>query len=110
MVAQQQALLTSIRSHLPPPLAGHCRHARIQGRELILHVDSPAWHSRMRFHAPALLRALRAQAPHLQRVRVRVLPPPPPSPSPGSAARESRKRHIDPARLVDENLRRLLKE
>ncbi len=110
LVAQQQALLASIRSHLPPPLDQHCRHARIRDRELILHVDSPAWHSRMRFHAPALLQALRPKAPHLERVKVRVLQPLAPSPASGAPAGRPRRRHIDPAQLVDETLRRLLKE
>ncbi len=75
MSRQQQRLLDQVRSLLPQPLAEHCLHARIQDRRLILHVDSPAWHSRLRFLAPQLLHGLRNLAPHLEQVVPRVLPP-----------------------------------
>ena len=108
MLTRQQALLAEIRSQLPEPLATHCLHARIQGRELILHVDSPAWRSRLRFHAPALLKGLRAQAPHLDRVSVRVLAPEGRIRR-GHVRRVTGQRHILPEAIEDEELRALLK-
>jgi len=108
MLTRQQALLAEIRSQLPEPLATHCLHARIQGRKLILHVDSPAWRSRLRFHAPALLKGLRAQAPHLDRVSVRVLAPEGRIRR-GHVRRVTGQRHIPPEAIEDEELRALLK-
>lgn len=74
-IERQRQLLGQVRSLLPAPLATHCLHARIDGRTLILHVDSPVWHSRLRFHARSLVNALRSEAPHLSEVRIRTLPP-----------------------------------
>ena len=72
MLNQQQRLLTQIRSILPHPLDAHCLHARISTDQLILHTDSPVWTSRLRFHAPQLLKQLQQQAPKLRRVKILV--------------------------------------
>ncbi len=110
MVERQQALLREVRALLPDPLAAHCLHARIRGSELVLHVDSPAWNSRLRFQAPALLRALRSRAPALRRVRVRVLPPAAATGTAPPPARGTRRRHIPLHRIADPELRALLEK
>ena len=75
MLRQQQALLMEIRSQLPEQLARHCLHARISGTRLVLHVDSPAWSSKLRFHSRSLLQSLRSRAPNLRKVSIRLLFP-----------------------------------
>ena len=52
LLDKQQALLQAVRSQLPSPLEQHCLHARISGKILIIHTDSPAWNARLRFHGP----------------------------------------------------------
>ena len=73
MLEQQQSLLEQVRNLLPAPVADHCLHARIDGTRLILHTDSSAWMTRLRFHGPHLVQALRPVAPHLTAVKTRVL-------------------------------------
>lgn len=72
MLRQQQRLLRQIRDILPDPLDAHCLHARISVDQLILHTDSPVWTSRLRFHAPQLLKQLRQQAPRLRKVKILI--------------------------------------
>ena len=106
-VERQRQLLAQVRDRLPPPLAAHCLHARIDGKTLILHVDSPVWHSRLRFHARSLLNALRPQAPTLSDVRIRVLPPPPRRAEP--PARRRRPAPPFEELIASEELKRLLR-
>ncbi len=73
MLKQQRALLEQIRNILPAPLNEHCLHARIDGDRLVLHTDSPAWSTALRFHAPRIITALKSQAPNLKKVDVRIL-------------------------------------
>jgi len=75
MLHQQQTLLKEVRSLLPEQLAQHCLHARISGNQLVLHVDSPAWSSKLRFHAQLLLKSLHPKAPNLRKVSIRLLFP-----------------------------------
>ena len=75
MLHQQQTLLKEVRSLLPEQLARHCLHARISGTRLVLHVDSPAWSSKLRFHSRSLLQSLRSRAPNLRKVSIRLLFP-----------------------------------
>ncbi len=72
MLDKQQALLQAVRSQLPSPLDQHCLHARISGRQLIIHTDSPVWNARLRFHGPQLIRAMQQQAPHLQQLKINI--------------------------------------
>lgn len=72
MLRQQQALLQEVRQLLPSPLRSHCIHARISGQRLILHTDSPAWGSKLRFHGPQLLEVIMSQAPNVRKVDVRI--------------------------------------
>lgn len=108
MLRQQQALLGEIQGLLPSSLARHCLHARIRGESLVIHVDSPAWASKLRFQGQALLRALRAKAPNLRKLSVRILQPESPRPVPPALSR----RQASPlAKAInDEELRRLLEE
>ena len=73
MLKQQQALLEQIREILPAPLNAHCLHARIDGKRLILHTDSPAWSTGLRFHAPRIIAGLNSLAPNLNKVDVRII-------------------------------------
>ena len=59
---------------LPPPLCAHATVAQIIGDVVIVHVDSPAWHARMRFLAPDVLAALKGSSGHqtLRRMEVKV--------------------------------------
>lgn len=72
MLNKQQALLQAVRSQLPSPLEQHCLYARISGKTLIIHTDSPAWNARLRFHGPQLIRAMQRQAPHLQQLKINI--------------------------------------
>ena len=72
MLDKQQALLQAVRSQLPSPLEQHCLYARISGKTLIIHTDSPAWNARLRFHGPQLIRAMQRQAPHLQQLKINI--------------------------------------
>ncbi|HHC73065.1 MAG TPA: DUF721 domain-containing protein [Thiotrichales bacterium] len=61
---------------LPPTLQGHCRVANLRDETLVLAVDSPAWASRVRFLAPALVEELsRREGLRLSRCRILVMPP-----------------------------------
>jgi hypothetical protein len=73
MLKKQQALLEQVRKTLPTPLDEHCLHARIDGDRLILHTDSPAWSTGLRFHAPRILKELRPLAPNLKKTDIRIL-------------------------------------
>lgn len=109
MLHQQQALLEEIRAKLPEPLAQHCLHARISGSRLILHVDSQAWGSQLRFHGQSLLRSLRSRAPNLREVSIRLLFPE--APKKGSRRGSEARRPASLADAVsDPELRELLKQ
>lgn len=71
-----QQLTRTLQEHLPEPLNRHCTVAAIHDNSLVLLTDSPVWSSRLRFHAPALLRELeRRHAIHLAKVLIRITPP-----------------------------------
>jgi len=106
MLHQQQRLLEKVRALLPPPLADHCLHARIQGKKLILHVDSAAWGSRLRFMAPPLLKGLAETAPHLRELVIRTLPP---EPTPRPASSRPRPPRPLSEQVTDPELQRLLR-
>lgn len=72
MLDKQQSLLKAVRSQLPAPLDQHCLHARISGKQLVIHTDSPVWNARLRFHGPQLIRAIQQQAPHLQKLKINI--------------------------------------
>lgn len=69
-------LLGLVRKHLSGPSSLHCVNAQLQHETLIVHVDSPAWATKLRFQLGSLLPTLR-KAPSLdglQQILVRVLP------------------------------------
>jgi hypothetical protein len=69
-------LLGFVRKHLSGPSSLHCVNAQLQHETLIVHVDSPAWATKLRFQLGSLLPHLR-KAPSLdglQQILVRVLP------------------------------------
>ena len=47
-----------VRQHLKPPLQDHCKVANYRENILYLHVDSPAWATRLRFSLPLLVSSL----------------------------------------------------
>ena len=67
------ALLDQIHRLLPADLALHCRAAQIREGQLVLHVDSPVWATRLRYLAPELLGLLRPDNAALTAVAVKVL-------------------------------------
>ena len=70
------ALDAQLRELLPAPLNQHCRLLAVRDDTLVLAADSPVWASRLRFHAPQLVKQLsRLHAVKLRTVRVRVRPP-----------------------------------
>lgn len=73
-LGEQQALLTKVRQLLPPNLGEHLRSAQLHRQKLVLHVDSPAWASRLRYLTPALLKSLASQLPGIDGVQVRIQP------------------------------------
>ncbi|NNG13671.1 MAG: DUF721 domain-containing protein [Gammaproteobacteria bacterium] len=69
-------LLGLVRKQLSGPSSLHCVNAQLQHDTLIVHVDSPAWATKLRFQLGGLLANLR-KVPSLnglQQVQVRVLP------------------------------------
>ncbi|RMD68729.1 MAG: DUF721 domain-containing protein [Gammaproteobacteria bacterium] len=79
---------------LPAPLDQHCRLANVRGGDLIIHIDSPAWSTRLRYHGPRLIRHMKA-LPGLSSIRkvcIRVVPPPPP---PRTAPRRLSKKAVE---------------
>lgn len=70
----QRSLVVEIRRLLPADLAEHCTAARIDGRRLVLHTDSPVWASRLRFLSTELLRLLENDNPNLREVKVKLIP------------------------------------
>lgn len=51
---------TALRPHLPPPLAGQCRLANVDGEHLVFLVQSPLWHARLRLAEKTLIDAARS--------------------------------------------------
>ena len=68
----QQALLHDVRQCLPADVATHCLAAQKRDEVLVLHTDSPAWATRLRYVAPQLISVLRPEYPALRDVAVRL--------------------------------------
>lgn len=69
-------LLGLVRKQLSRPSSLHCVNAQLQNDTLIVHVDSPAWASKLRFQLSSLLANLRKvpSLDGLQQIQIRVLP------------------------------------
>lgn len=89
-ISAQKALLAEVRRALPSDLAGHCIAARLQGPTLVLHTDSPAWATRLRFLANELRSLLQPRHRVLREIKIRLLPPHNPPDRRRSKARKSR--------------------
>jgi len=79
LLSRARALMileAQIRELLPAPLNEHCRLLAVRDETLVLAADSPVWASRLRFHAPLLVKQLSGlRTVKLRTVRVRVRPP-----------------------------------
>lgn len=73
-----QQLTDEVRQYLPAHLAPHCSVANIRGNCLILHTDTAARASLLRYHLPALIKHLQQhQDLHsLGRASIKVRPQP----------------------------------
>ncbi len=73
---RSEALLSldrRLRDLLPHPLSEHCRVANVRGGLLVVHVDSAAWATQLRFLASQLAPALLERDD--ARLQVKVQPP-----------------------------------
>jgi hypothetical protein len=68
------ALLSLVRSRLPDPLCDHCCAASLNGSQLVLRVDSPAWSGRLRLMQGRLKQELGQLDLDVQQVKVVVSP------------------------------------
>ncbi|MBI3900212.1 MAG: DUF721 domain-containing protein [Gammaproteobacteria bacterium] len=64
------------QTHVPEPLASHAHPVRYEAGVLYVHVDTPAWASRLRQQQTSVATSLRrdAMARELVEIRVRVVP------------------------------------
>ena len=69
----QKTLLADLRQCLPADLADHCAAAHIRENTLVVHTDSPAWATRLRYLAPQLVKALAGEYPAIQSVSIRLM-------------------------------------
>lgn len=72
-----QRLTRSLESLLPEPLRGHCRVAAVGRHTLVVHADSAAWATRIRYLSAELATAMKRQFAHhwLEDIQVKVRPP-----------------------------------
>lgn len=71
---QHADLLTLVKSRLPDPLCEHCCAAGLNGSELVVSTDSPAWTGRLRFMQGTLARQLSQVGIHIESMKVNTLP------------------------------------
>jgi hypothetical protein len=72
-ISAQQALLEQVRQLLPGDLASHCVAAQERDQQLVLHLDSPAWATRLRYTSPQLLSLLKTAHPSLREIKVKMV-------------------------------------
>jgi hypothetical protein len=72
-ISAQQALLDQVRQHLPGDLASHCVAAQEREKQLVLHLDSPVWATRLRYTSPQLLSLLKRDKPSLRGIKVKLV-------------------------------------
>jgi len=72
---EQNKLLVLVRSLLPETLQPHCLAAQLKEKDplLIIHADSSAWASRLRYFSRDLRIKLRGKGLHARKIEVRVL-------------------------------------
>ncbi|MBI5450534.1 MAG: DUF721 domain-containing protein [Gammaproteobacteria bacterium] len=73
-----QTLEGLLHTHLPAPLARHCRVASLDQQTLYLHADTPVWASQLRFHSRQLLADLKRHKDleQLTQIEIRTVPAP----------------------------------
>lgn len=71
-----EGLNRKLDMHLGSPLNRHCCVAHVSRDSVLLHTDSPAWSSRLRFCTPQVLAILQDQCrlPNVKTIRIRVTP------------------------------------
>ena len=74
-LTQQRVILERLRTLLPPPMGEHCIGAIQKNSDLILHVDSPVWASRLRYLSTELKQQLRQERLIVRHIRVKVALP-----------------------------------
>ncbi len=79
------ALDRQLRPLLPPALAPHVRLANVADGRLVMLVDSPVWHARLRLAAPELLDAARSVGLEVREVAIKATREPLRIPGPASA-------------------------
>lgn len=84
----QKALLIDLQQCLPADLANHCASAHIRDNTLVVHTDSPAWATRLRYLAPQLIKAVAGEYPTIQSLSVRLIVEQP-VPAPKATAKHS---------------------
>ncbi len=94
----QEKLLTLTRSLLPAPLGQHCLSAQQRRSHLILHTDSSAWASRLRYLSRDLRAKLRSKGVLVQKIEVRVFIGNPPT---RRSTRLVRRLSQDNAKLIE---------
>ena len=73
-IAQQLALLETVRSALPDDLTGHAVHCVSRANILIIYTDSPAWAAKLRFYQEPVLTVLNNKAKsNFNQFRIKVL-------------------------------------
>ena len=66
------ALDRQLRPLLPPALAPHVRLANVADGRLVMLVDSPVWHARLRLAAPDLLDAARSIGLEVREIAIKA--------------------------------------
>lgn len=66
------ALDRQLRPLLPPALAPHVRLANVADGRLVMLVDSPVWHARLRLAAPELLDAARSVGLEVHEIAIKA--------------------------------------
>lgn len=91
-VDEDSRLRQAWRAQVAEPLASHARPVRFASGTLFVHVDTPAWASRLRHQQPALVAALKGVPLFrgLVDLRLRVVPPEGPAAATVEKARPSR--------------------
>lgn len=71
-----QNLKVKLSKYLGPPLNEHCVLANYKNTVLVMHADSPAWATKLRFSTPAIISYMQREC-HLntlKTIRVKVIP------------------------------------
>lgn len=96
-----------LRPLLPPALAAHARLGNVDGRRLVLLVDAPVWHARLRLAGPEILESARSLGLDVAELTVRTTvrpasPPPPATPAPRPMSARARQALREAAALLSD--------